>query len=233
MEEGDRISAMDITANIFVIAQEALTLNHASILHNDANYCSVNDDEAGIYYICLATTDIDVYPLIEEGRKRQNTVTVISETDIELRAMEGFSRFLKVRQYAYHGPHFEINAPFKIEKMTLDDFGYLSAHYMRVGDDDAYLKDAIKRGMLKAVDEYGEIMGFIGEHPEHALGMLYVDENHRRKGVGSALEKALINKFLDEGKLPFDHVVIDNYKSMSLQQSLGMTLDAGCIYWYF
>jgi predicted GNAT family acetyltransferase len=87
--------------------------------------------------------------------------------------------------------------------------------------------------MLKAVSEEGEIMAFIGEHPEHAMGMLYVDENHRRKGIGTVLEKALINKFLDEGKVPYDHVVLDNYKSMNLQRSLGMTLDEGFLYWYF
>ena len=38
---------------------------------------------------------------------------------------------------------------------------------------------------------------------------------------------------LDEGKTPFDHVVLDNYKSMNLQRSLGMTLDEGFLYWYF
>jgi GNAT superfamily N-acetyltransferase len=92
---------------------------------------------------------------------------------------------------------------------------------------------AIARGMFKAVNEKGEIIGFIGEHPEHALGMLYIDEAYRRQGIGRALEQALINKFIDEGKIPFDHVVITNDKSIHLQNSLGMTLSEGNIYWYF
>lgn len=224
---------MERKEGIFVVVNEALELNGATLLEDNASYCLVDDDKAGIYYIGLNASDVDVYGLVQEGRTKQNTVAVIAKGDLDLRPVEGFSRLLKVHQYVYRGEKYVLHAPFEIRPMGPEDFDYLSQHYMRVGDDDAYLWDAIRRGMLKAVDERGETMGFIGEHPEHALGMLYVDENHRRKGVGTALEKAMINKFIDEGKVPFDHVVIDNVKSMNLQRSLGMSQDEGCIHWYF
>ena len=224
---------MNIEQGIFLVAREALSLDQATVLEDKEHYRLIDDPKAGVFYICLGDQECDLPFLLHEARKKEETVCVISLTDIEVPISDEFHRFQKVRQFTYHGPRFSINAPYKIEKMGLQDLDYLAAHYTRIGDDDSYFRGALDRGMLKAVSEEGEIMAFIGEHPEHAMGMLYVDENHRRKGIGTVLEKALINKFLDEGKVPFDHVVLDNYKSMNLQRSLGMTLDEGFLYWYF
>ena len=224
---------MEIKESIFLVAEEAIRLNGAAVLENNDSYCLIDDKVAGIYYVCAKQFDFDVYPLIKDGAKKENTVAVISLCDVELRPLDEFNKVLKVKQYVYRGPKYQIHVPYEIKEMTMDDYGYLASHYVRNGDDEAYLRNAIERGMLKAVNVDGEIMGFIGEHPEHALGMLYVSESHRRKGVGTALEKAMINKFIDDGKVPFDHVVLDNYKSMNLQKSLGMELDSGCIHWFF
>lgn len=224
---------MNIDEEIFLVAREAITLNKAEVLEDRPEYTLIRDKEAGVCYICTNDASLDVYPFIQDALTKENTVAVIFPFEMDLKDVKGVSKHYKVSQYSYRGPRFEVDSPFSILPMAKGDLGYLQSHYIRIGDDEFYLLDAISRGMLKAVDSNGDIMGFIGEHPEHALGMLYVDENHRRKGVGTALEKAMINKFIDEGKVPFDHVVVGNYKSDNLQRSLGMSLDRGCIHWYF
>lgn len=224
---------MELKDNIYIIVNEALKMNKAETIYSSDKYLLINDNVASIYYIVIFDKEVDVAYLIEETKKYQNTVCVVSLLELNLKPNSAFKKFLEVEQYSLHkNDRFLIHVDYEISKVTLKDLSYIKDHYMRIGEDDEYLKSAISRGMLKA-HKGEEIMGFIGEHPEHALGMLYVDEDHRRKGIGRALEQTLINKFLDEGKIPFDHVVKDNNKSKSLQDSLGMTLDKGYIYWYF
>ena len=224
---------MNLQDNIYIIVNEALELNKANIISSNDKYLLINDSVASIFYIVVFESNEDVMKLVEDAKSYQDTVCVISLFGLDLKPHKFFTKFLEVEQYSLHkNDRFLIHVDYEISKVTIEDLPYIKDHYMRIGDDDQYLLDAISRGMLKA-HKGKEIMGFIGEHPEHALGMLYVSEDHRRKGIGRALEQTLINKFLDEGKVPFDHVVKDNNKSKSLQDSLGMTLDKGYIFWYF
>lgn len=224
---------MEIEDEIFIVAKEAISINKAVIIENNDSYMTIEDKIAKIFYICLNDNNIDIYPLISLAKEYENTVAVLTRQDVILKPLKEFSRCLKVKQFIYKGEKFVIDTSYKIVPVTNDDLSYIKDHYYRIGDDDNYLKEAIFRGMIKAVDKDSSIMGFIGEHPEHAIGMLYIDEKYRRKGIGKTLEKAIINKFIDEGKIPFDHVVIDNNISMSLQASLGLELTKGIIYWYF
>ena len=224
---------MNFSKDIYIIIQEAISLNEAEIVEGNESYSLIDDKVAGIYYICINSLDLDVFSLILQGKQKENTIAVVSELELDLGPIKEFEHALKVKQFVYIGDKFNVDSKYPILPFSINDLSYLKAHYYRIGNDDEYFMSAIARGMLKAVNEKGEIIGFIGEHPEHALGMLYIDEAYRRQGIGRALEQALINKFIDEGKIPFDHVVITNDKSIHLQNSLGMTLSEGNIYWYF
>ena len=224
---------MNFSKDIYIIIQEAISLNKAEIVEDNESYSLIDDKVAGIYYICINSLDLDVFSLILQGKQKENTIAVVSELELDLGPIKEFEHALKVKQFVYKGDKFNVDSKYPILPFSINDLSYLKAHYYRIGNDDEYFMSAIARGMLKAVNEKGEIIGFIGEHPEHALGMLYIDEVYRRQGIGRALEQALINKFIDEGKIPFDHVVITNDKSIHLQNSLGMTISEGNIYWYF
>lgn len=224
---------MNFDKDIFIIIKEAIRLNNALVIKNNDSLSLIDDRKAGIYYICVNSLDLDVFSLILEGKQKENTVAVISELDLDIGEIKEFEHTLKVKQFVYKGNRFIINSKYTILPFSISDLPYLKSHYYRMGDDEHYFLSAIERGMLKAINEKGEIIGFIGEHPEHALGMLYIDENYRRQGIAKALEMTMINKFIDEGKVPFDHVVVDNDKSLHLQNSLGMVPSLGNIYWYF
>lgn len=226
---------MEFTRPIDIMAKEALAFNKAKIIKEDEYALIIDDSLAKICHITLKKEIDDIAPLILEARGIEPTVSLVSLKDRDIKLVEGFSRTLKAIQFSYHGDKIFLGKlPYRIIPMQESDFAYLKRNYYRNGDDEGYLLDAIKRGMLKAINGQDEIMGFIGEHPEHAMGMLYIDERFRRQGIGRNLEKAMINSLLSQGKVPFDHVVLDNSKSLGLQHSIeGMAEDEGFVYWFF
>lgn len=226
---------MQLEDNIYTLIKNSLNLNSASIIKEDNNYLEVDDKLAQIFYIVVKNSNAT--NLVEEINKNVNyepTFSIISKERLSLTPMKPFKCFRETYQYSYMGDIKEVrNDLIKINKMDEHDLPYFKANYVRNGDDDAYLNAALKRGMLKASIN-DEIVGFIGEHPEHALGLLFVSEEHRRKGIGKALEQSMINEILKQNRRPIEHVVLDNEKSKKLQASIeGMELDDGFVYWLF
>lgn len=78
----------------------------------------------------------------------------------------------------------------------------------------------------------GAFVGFIGRHPEGSMGLLLIFPEFRRKGYAYHLEGKLINVILDEGRLPYAHIVDDNDKSLALQKKLGFSLADEKIIWH-
>ena len=74
-------------------------------------------------------------------------------------------------------------------------------------------------------------MGFIGEHLEGSMGLLYIFPEYRRKGFGTVLETYLIAKTMEDGYIPFGQVEKDNLRSLSLQKKIGMTTSDNLIVW--
>lgn len=79
----------------------------------------------------------------------------------------------------------------------------------------------------------GDFIGFIGRHPEGSMGLLQVFPEYRRRGYGEELESFMINRFLEEGRVPYAHIIVDNEKSMNLQKKLGYEVADKKIYWLF
>ena len=75
------------------------------------------------------------------------------------------------------------------------------------------------------------LAGFVGEHHEGSMGMLEVFPPYRGHGLGLALESFQINRYLSQGRVPFDQVIVGNEKSMSLQKKVGMELSKDTMSW--
>lgn len=78
----------------------------------------------------------------------------------------------------------------------------------------------------------GAFVGFIGRHPEGSMGLLLIFPEFRRKGYAYHLEGKLINVILDEGRLPYAHIIDDNEQSLALQKKLGFTQANEKIVWH-
>ena len=93
------------------------------------------------------------------------------------------------------------------------------------------IEQAIVSGRLYGGYMNGEWVGFIGLHKEGTMGMLYIFEKYRRRGMGYTLQALLINRLLELGEIPYGHVVKDNQASLMLQKRIGMEKSKGTISW--
>lgn len=97
------------------------------------------------------------------------------------------------------------------------------------------LKRLAEKGMIEAafatIDGEEKFVGYIGQHPEGSMGMLYVFPEFRRRGYASELESREINIVSEEGRVPYAHIIEDNYKSFALQNKLGAKVASDKVVW--
>ncbi len=77
----------------------------------------------------------------------------------------------------------------------------------------------------------GKLVGFGGIHSDGRMGMLYVEPDYRRQGIGSALESYMVNRMLERGWTPYGHIREDNRAALSLQEKLGLYSAAKTFCW--
>lgn len=111
----------------------------------------------------------------------------------------------------------------EIRPLRLEEIPDFLAHYDMEDESDA--RAHIEQGELFAAVLDGKLAGFMGLHADGSMGMLEVFPEYRKLGVGRAIEKFFINFCLDRGWTPYGQVFLDNEKSFSLQQNLGMSVD--------
>lgn len=89
----------------------------------------------------------------------------------------------------------------------------------------------IKEGALLGGYVQDEWVGYIGIHDEGSIGMLYIFPSARRRGLGFTLEGMMINRRLEQGRLPWAQIITDNHASLALQKKLGMVRSKDTVVW--
>ncbi len=117
-----------------------------------------------------------------------------------------------------------------VRRLNLEYFDAVLEGYSLFHDPD-YIADRLKAGVVYGAFVDGELAGFIGEHNEGSMGMLEVFPAYRRRGLAVALESFQINRYLSEGRVPFDQVIVGNEKSLGLQRKLGMEVSEDTMAW--
>lgn len=113
------------------------------------------------------------------------------------------------------------DAKISMRPLSACDFDLVDACYDLLPSD--AILDHIERGWLRGgYDCRGDLVGFIGEHDEGSMGMLEVFPDHRRCGYARALEAALMEDLLLQGRVPYCHVDPANEASKALQEKLGL-----------
>lgn len=120
----------------------------------------------------------------------------------------------------------------EIRPFPLEQVPFLMSVYDPDGHPDRYI-ERVQQGDVLAAYVEGEIAGFIGFHGDGSSGMLEVLPKFRRRGIGSALEIALHNLALSRGWTPYGQIYTTNDASRKLQESLGMVISDGAIYWMY
>lgn len=141
----------------------------------------------------------------------------------------GFTELLECYQTAYYGPAPIPSGRLVIEQAEKADLPRLVAAYDLVSPEDLERIVARKKLLLGRAD--GRLVGFIGEHLEGSMGLLYVFPEYRRLGVALELERAMIARTQEAGFVPFGQVEKQNRASLALQRKLGMTVSSRLICW--
>ena len=211
----------------------ALLDEKTSVLYSEEDGVMIKMGEHGPFAVTAATGEAmtKMASLIEQ--KRFSAVVRPLRFLPELFAVKGNCETMPCYQASYQSkePVAEPEIPgIEIKPLTEEHLGFVMKEYE---DDEGYIRFCIGNGMLGAFDENGNCAGFIGTHGEGSIGLLKVLPEYRRRGIGIALEARMINRKLREVKIPFDHVVVGNEKSMSLQRKIGMGIADNIVTWVF
>ena len=141
----------------------------------------------------------------------------------------GFSEGLEGFQAAYYGDPPAPDPRLSVRTAELGDLPLLLSCYDLISPEE--LKQVVERRSVLLGYVSGQLVGFIGEHLEGSMGLLYIFPEFRRRGYGAALEKRLIAKTMEAGFVPFGQVETGNAESLRLQKKLGMTVSEKPILW--
>ena len=128
-------------------------------------------------------------------------------------------------------PDIPAPAGFEIRLLTPEYAPFVREHYEQEHEE-SYLRERIEAGMFGAFKN-GEPVGFIGTHAEGSMGILQILPAYQHRGLGIALEAAMIGLELQKGHIPYGQLFTDNARSRKLQEKLGMTFADGQIAWLY
>lgn len=156
---------------------------------------------------------------------------MVSDHDLGQTAFEryGFSGKLECFQFAYYGERPAADTRLSVREADEHDLPMLMEQYHLVGPEE--LTEAVRRKLILLGYDQGRLAGFIGEHLEGSMGMLYVLPEYRHKGFGTALQTCLMARTMEKGAVPFGQVEKDNQNSLRLQEKIGMTRSDDLIVW--
>lgn len=118
----------------------------------------------------------------------------------------------------------------EIWPLDLGDLPVVEEHYHLV-ETPTELAERIAAGSMFGACVEEQLAGFIGVHPEGAMGMLTVLEAYRGQGIGSALLTYLIRRELRRGHIPYSQTFRANQASIALQKKVGMQPQPETVWW--
>lgn len=190
----------------------------------------------GIYLLsCDEGTDAGYLPLLVDGLEQDPERMIVLHSpalkDVLVQTY-GFEAFLDVRHGVYRKAEpvaFSLPGGAQIRRLDQSHLGFVLQHYHMM-DDETYLRERIDEGMY-GVFVGGELAGFIGTHDERSIGLLEILPEYRRLGLAFALEAHLINRLLEQGRIPFCQVSVGNEPSLALQRKLGLEISDATVHW--
>ncbi len=186
--------------------------------------------DSGVYMISATSKDEAVHMLNGRFHNVSCDVAVTQEFVKELLEQEFHMRTtMKCYQACYTN---KVPLPVRhknIKVLTKEKLGYIIENYDCMPVE--YVKERLEAGCFWGAYEQDRLIGFIGIHAEGSMGMLFVDEEYRRKGIGESLESFIINLQLTNGQIPYCQIVEGNEASKALQEKLGLYIAQKPMWW--
>ena len=190
----------------------------------------VRDRVSGAYLLACGDTEAGLQ-LLDRCAGPDLNLLMVSDYALGPKAFEryGFSEKLECYQVAYYGEKPRADAGLSVRTAEEQDLPVLIRNYRMISPEE--LEKVVRRKSILLGYHQGQLVGFIGEHLEGSMGILYVFPKFRHRGFGSALQTHFIARTMDEGYIPFGQVAKDNHASLCLQKKLGMTQSENLIVW--
>ncbi len=218
---------------------EGLSRGYDEILYSDIRQKGVN---AVLYdhrcRICMITAfEEEAAAVLSERVPEDAMLVLVSDSFLlpflekrEYRILGQYSQMLYTRRETLPVRHRDIRP------LSMEHFDQVCAWYCGEssgpGVGESYVRERIQAGvMFGAFAEEGKLAGFIGMHPEGSLGMLYVKEAYRGRGMAASLEAHAVNRMLERGWTPYAHVARENVASGKLQEKLGFYRAEKSFWW--
>ena len=221
---------MDIGGIKYLGIDRVLQRGTGEVIAAMDNALLVRDNVSGAYFLACEDQAAGI-ALLDRYIGSDCRLLMVSDYAVGQTAFEryGFSEKLECYQFAYYGEKPIIDTRLFIRAAEEQDLTMLTGHYRMISPEE--LEEVVRRKSILLGYYEGQPVGFIGEHLEGSMGILYVLPEYRRRGFGTALQNCLIAKTMDEGFVPFGQVEKGNRKSLRLQEKIGMTGSDDRIVW--
>ena len=221
---------MDITGIKYLGLDRVLKRGTGEIIADSDNALLVRDSVSGAYFLACEDQAAGL-SLLDRYVGSKCTLLMVSNRALGEIVFEKyrFSEKMECYQVAYYGEKPEISDGLSIRIAEESDLPMLLEHYQMLSP--AELAEVVRRKSILLGYDRGQLVGFIGEHLEGSMGLLYVFPEYRRRGYGTALQKAFIAKTMERGWIPFGQVEKSNLNSLKLQEKIGMTCSDDLIVW--
>ena len=151
------------------------------------------------------------------------------KTDME--CIQGaYTRKEKLPVRGLYGPDGRGENGFSIRTLTEEFIPFVAEHYSEIGSPE-YVTERILHGAVYGAFYEEKIVGFIADHEEGSIGMLYVLPEYRKRHVAMALETYCMNLAVERGEIPYGQVVLGNEASIRLQEKMGICFAKGTVVW--
>lgn len=224
---------------------ELINRGRARIVYHDADEILLRDIVTGIYFhtrmsgvpqmewklpLKLAKDDS-----IECIVLHQREMVPLMETHFHLKedmeCLQGaYTRREKLPVRGLYGPDGRGEDGFAIRTLTEEYIPFVAEHYSEIGTSE-YVSERIRHGAVYGAFYDEKIVGFIANHEEGSIGMLYVLPEYRKRHVAMALETYCMNLAVERGEIPYGQVVLGNEASIRLQEKMGICFAKGTIVW--
>ena len=221
---------MDISGIDYLGLDRVLRRGSGEILAEREDALLIRDSVSGAYLLACENAAVG-RALLDRSLGQDCDLLMVSDHSLGMAAFEryGFTEKLECYQVAYYGEKPAADAALSVRTADENDLAMLVENYDRISPEE--LAKVVGRGSILLGYFQEQLIGFIGEHLEGSMGLLYVFPEFRLRGFGAALQKQLIAKTMEAGFVPFGQVEKENLASLRLQKELGMTQSKNLIVW--
>lgn len=224
---------------------ELINRGRARIVYHDADEILLRDIVTGIYFhtrmsgvpqmewklpLKLAK-DERIECIVLHQREMVPLMEMHFHLKEDMECLQGaYTRREKLPVRGLYGPDGRGENGFSIRTLTEEFIPFVAEHYSEIGSPE-YVTERILHGAVYGAFYEEKIVGFIADHEEGSIGMLYVLPEYRKRHVAMALETYCMNLAVERGEIPYGQVVLGNEASIHLQEKMGICFAKGTIVW--